>query len=245
MLGVIAIFKGQKVTAILLAAGSGSRMKLNINKVYHTHKTQNIPLLYYPLAALEKNDYVDEIILVIRRDDSEEVKKVVNRGRFPKKPVKIVIGGEKRYDSVYNGILKAAGDIVLIHDGARPLLKQRFITDCIEAMDTYPGSVVGIENVDQIYYLADENGCAISKLQGTVYRIQTPQCFHTRVIKECHKKVLDKRNVADDSILLELCGHKFKIVPGDESNIKITHAKDVVAAESFILSDEEIFNLYA
>ena len=227
-----------------MAAGSGNRMKINANKVYLTLKAQQIPALYYPLAAFEKNNYIDEIVIVVRREDDEEVKNMVNHERFPQKPVKIVIGGGERYESVYNGLLETTGDIVLIHDGARPLLKQRFISDCVEAMDTYKGAAVGIENVDQLY-VADENGFFVSKIEGTVYRIQTPQCFHTNIIKECHEKVADKSKVKDDSMLLEACGYKFTILSGHESNIKITHASDAIIAESLILQDEEIFNLFA
>jgi len=243
-IGGYAIYKGKTVSGILLAAGSSSRMNININKVYITLKTQQIRALYYPLAAFGKNGYIDEIIIVIREEDRAELQDMII-DEYPGKPVKITIGGDNRYDSVYNGLLKAAGDIVLIHDGARPLLKQRFISVCVEAMDKYPGAIVGVKNIDRICFV-DENDYVVElKSNGTVYRVQTPQCFHAGILKECHERVTDKRSVTDDSTLLEKCGYKVKMLPGDATNIKITVPADVFIAEHYISLDKEILDLPA
>ena len=227
----------------MLAAGASNRMKLNINKVYLTLKTQQIPAIYYPLAAFEQNNYIDEIVIVIRAEDREYLQDMLVHEKFPRKPVWIAIGGEHRYDSVYNGLLKATGDIVLIHDAARPLLKQRLISDCIEAMEESPGSITGIKSANRICF-TDENGFMVpNSIVDNVVMAQTPQCFDAKVLKACHEKIVDKSGVTDDSTLLEQCGYKVKLLPGDETNIKITVPSDIVVAETFILHDEEVFNL--
>jgi len=221
------------------------KTRLNINKVYLTLKAQQIPALYYPLAAFAKNDYVDEIVIVVRRDDRKQLQEMINHEKFPIKPVWIAIGGEKRYDSVYSGLLRVTGDIVLVHDGARPLLKQRFISDCIESMDDFVGAIVGIKNIDRIC-VADKSGHMIKQsVEGNIYRVQTPQCFHTNILKECHEKISDKSYITDDSTLIEMCGYNVKMIKGDETNIKITVPSDIIIAEHYILNDEEIFSLMA
>lgn len=228
-----------------MAAGSSNRMNMNINKVYLLLNAHNISALLYPLAALDKNEYIDEIVIVIRDEDRALLEGAVLREKLPKKDVRIAIGGELRSDSVYNGLLMATGDIVMVHDGARPLLKQRFISDCVEAMDEYVGAIVGVKCIDTICTV-DENGyLAKREEQASLFRAQTPQCFYKNVLLECHEKVKDKRAVTDDSALLELCGYTVKMLPGEEANIKLTVPIDIIIAEQCILNDDEIFNLLA
>ena len=236
------MFGDKAVSAILLAGGSGSRMEQNVNKVFLCVNSAHV--LFFPLAALCKNEYIDEIIIVCRPDDKNELESILAKGKLPKKPVKITIGGEKRYDSVYNGLLAAKGDIAIIHDGARPILRQRIISDCVEAMEDYKGAVVGLKNVDRLCCVT-ENGliCENALFPKNVYLVQTPQCFHTKIIKECHEKVLDKSNVKDDSSLLELCGYKVKMLNGDNTNIKITFSEDIKTVENILQNDEEMLNL--
>ncbi|MCL2035675.1 MAG: 2-C-methyl-D-erythritol 4-phosphate cytidylyltransferase [Oscillospiraceae bacterium] len=243
--GDFVIYKGKTVSGILLAAGSSNRMGLNINKVYLSLKAQQIPALYYPLAAFEENDYIDEIVIVVRTEDRAELQDMIIHEKFPRKPVWIAIGGENRYDSVYNGLSISTGEIVMIHDGARPLLKQRFISDCVEAMDAFPGAIVGVKSIDRLCY-TDKNGNMVQGgFEGNTYRVQTPQCFRAKILKECHDKIADKSNITDDSTLLERCGYPVKMLAGDETNIKITVPSDINIAEHYIMHDEEIYDLLA
>jgi len=217
-------------------------MNMNTNKVYLTLKTQ-LPALYYPLAAFSKNDYVDEIIIVIRNEDRAGMQEIITHDKFTRKPIVLTVGGKKRYDSVYNGLLKAAGDIVIIHDGARPVLKQRFISECVEAMNEYSGVFIGVKSIDRIC-VVDENGYVVDqRLKGDLYRVQTPQCFHADILKLCHERITDKSSVTDDSTLLEMCGYTVKILPGDETNIKITVPSDLILAEQYISYDKEMQEL--
>lgn len=228
---------------MVLAAGSANRMNLNINKVYLSLNSFSIPALHYPLAALEINRYVDEIVIAVKEEDRDIISDMIIHEKFPKKPVWIVRGGKNRYDSVYNSLQQASGDIVIVHDGARPLLKQKYINDCIEIMDKEVGATVAIPMTDTSWTV-DESGFLAEKIDHTVmFRIQTPQCFHTKVLRECHERVLDKSDITDDTTLLERCGYRVKLLSGGESNVKLTYQTDIISAEHYILNDEEIFNL--
>jgi 2-C-methyl-D-erythritol 4-phosphate cytidylyltransferase len=256
------MFKGKTVSGILLAAGSGNRMEVDVNKVYlpldapyHSLtaekndffelKENQVPALYYPLAALEENEYIDEIILVIREEDKRFLNDTLIQKKFPRKPVRITVGGQNRYDSVYKGLLRSKGDIALIHDGARPLLKQQFITDCVEAMDEFPGAVVGIKSVDRLCSVDEKSKLVqLIGLEINAYLVQTPQCFHAKILKECHEKTTDKSNVKDDSTLLELNGYEVKMLPGSKANIKITFPSDMLIAGQHVQNDEELLGLW-
>ena len=232
------------VSAILLAGGSSSRMRLNVNKVFLFMKSAQARVLFFPLAALLKNEYIDEIIIVCRAEDKKDLETMISHKNFPKKSTKITVGGKHRYDSVYNGLLLATGDIALIHDGARPILRQRIISDCVEAMGDFYGAVASISNVDRLCSV-DENGLLANNTDfpKNVFLAQTPQCFHTEIIKECHEKVLDKSSVKDDSRLLELCGYDVKMLPGDKMNVKITFPEDMKIVELYIQNDKEMREL--
>ncbi|MCL2342674.1 MAG: 2-C-methyl-D-erythritol 4-phosphate cytidylyltransferase [Firmicutes bacterium] len=228
------MFHNMTVSAVVVAAGSGTRMGADVNKVFLPLGPEKVPALLYSLAALDRDSYVDEIIVVARPRDQAEFDGLAAHPWFPKKPVEAVCGGEKRFESVYGGVTRAAGDIVLIHDGARPLLKQRYIDECVQAMAVWPGAVVGIPSADRICVLG-EDGCLIPHVTDRrYYRVQTPQCFRRAVFLECFDAVKDKTAVRDDSGLLELCGYKVKLILGDETNLKLTVPADVAMAERFL-----------
>lgn len=226
----------------MLAAGSGNRMNNTINKVFLPLPPYDAPALCYPLAALDKNSYIDEIVVVIREEDLPRLDNILDWGH-PDKPVCITLGGETRYDSVRSGLQEATGEIVLIHDGARPMLRQCFITDCIEAMEESPGAVVGVRCYDTVCTADEQSRIMEYHALPSLYRLQTPQCFDKDILLQCHKQAADKATVTDDSSLLVRGGYPVTILPGSEENIKLTVPEDVETAGRYILRDEEIFGL--
>ena len=137
-----------KVTAIVLAAGKGSRMHSDIPKQFMT--LGDYPVLYYSLKAFQDSP-VDDIILVTGEDYVEYCRNdIVDRYNITKVR-KIVTGGAERYDSVHNGLIAADGaKYVLIHDGARPCITQKIITDSIDAVKIYSACTVGVPVKDTI-----------------------------------------------------------------------------------------------
>jgi len=224
------MFQDKTVTAVILGAGNSSRMGLNINKIYIS--TDKGAIVKYSLMAFLKHKYIDDIVMVVRPKDKALLEKIIEETAADK-PVRIVHGGETRCDSVYLALCDLTSEIAIIHDGARPLLRQIYITECIEAMTDYYGSIIALKNQDVIVRTNDHATIHSIPEQG-LYLAQTPQCFHTKVLKQCHEELVDKYQVTDDSSLLEAAGYPVKLINGDKSNIKITTPQDLTMAISYL-----------
>lgn len=223
-----------KISAIVLAAGSGSRMQSSKKKQFMEIKGK--PLVWYSLFAFEKYG-VDEIILVTGSEDIDFCKKeIVEKYNFTK--VKdIVAGGKERYESVYNGLKHISGDIVLIHDGARPVLTNEIIERGINGAIKDNACVVGVPVKDTIKIVNENNEVVDTPNRNTLWITQTPQCFKATMIKEAYQKVmaLNAENITDDAMVMEQFGHaKVKFVEGDYKNIKVTTPEDISVVESFL-----------
>lgn len=225
------MYHDQTITAVILGAGNSNRMGLNINKVYIS--TNNGTIVQHSLNAFDKHPYIDDIVIVARPEDQPILKKCLD-AQPPAKPVRIVHGGETRCDSVYNAISSIESDISIIHDGARPFLRQKYITHCIEAMTDYYGSIIAIKNRETIIKRDEDGFITQVPEQAELYLAQTPQCFHTKVLRQCHETADDKSCITDDSSLLELAGYPVKIIEGDATNIKITTPQDLIMADSYL-----------
>ena len=209
----------KSVTAIILVAGNSTRYGKNRNKNFEIIGGKTV--LSYSLEAFDKNLYVDNIVVAIKECDFKEVKNIIDRQHLTKN-VDIIIGGNSRKQSVYNCIKAINSDIVIIHDGARPLIKQDYITNCILNMKEFKGVTIGVKSKDTIK-IADDNNIVLNTTnRNNTWIIQTPQCFERTILKEMHERYLD--DVTDDCSLLERGGYQVKIIAGSYSNIKITTA---------------------
>ncbi len=219
-----------KISGIIVAAGSGSRMGYIKNKVFMPLLGRQ--MLLYTLEAFCINEKISDIVLVT--NDTEYCKKLVEENELFKVK-KIVTGGATRQESVYKGILECEGDYVCIHDGARALVSQEIIDKTIEAALIYGGAAPAVKCKDTLKRI-DENGF----IAGTVDRdktvnIQTPQVFLKRDIQKCHKNAInDNLNVTDDCALFEYYGKAVKITEGSYENIKLTTPEDVLLAEKIL-----------
>ena len=220
----------KKVTAIILVAGNSIRFGQNRNKNFE--KINGKTVLYYSLKAFDKNKYVDNIIIATKEEEISKVEDIIKQENITKS-IKIVIGGSTRKQSVYNCIKDANSDIVIIHDGARPMIKQEYINKCIENMDKFKGIAIGVRSKDTIK-LTDENNIVINTTKrANTWIIQTPQCFDRKVLLKMHNKY-KKEDVTDDCELLEINNYKIKIVEGDYTNIKITTYEDLNIVKEFL-----------
>ena len=223
------MFQGKRVTAVLLAGGSGSRFGGSRNKVYVP--VAGKPLLEYSRQVLDESPLVDDLILVSRPEDAEEIRELVARCR---KPVKQIAGGATRQESVYHALTADCGEIVLIQDGARPMLKPRYVQECVAAMAVCPGATVAVRSKDTIK-LADADGMVrCTTRRADTWLTQTPQCFLRDVLLEGHRQAGKDPEITDDCMLLERMGQPVKLVEGDYTNIKVTTAEDLILAESFL-----------
>ncbi len=229
------IFRGEKFmknSVIIVAAGNGKRMKSAIAKQYIELKGRTI--LSYTVETFNKSENIDEIILVTGRDDVEFVKEeIVERYGF-KKVKAVVEGGAERQDSVYNGLraVSTDTDIVLVHDGVRPFVADRYIAELESIAAEFGGCVLGAPVKDTIKVCDREGYIIDTPKRDTLWMAQTPQCFKYSVIKEAYEKAYSDGVVGtDDSMLVERLGIKIKMVKGDYDNIKITTPEDLYVGE--------------
>ena len=218
------------VTAIILVAGNSTRFGQNRNKNYELVNGKSI--LSYSINAFDKNQYIDNIIVVIKQEDKQTVEQIINKENITKK-IDIVLGGNSRQESVYNAIKNTISDIVIIHDGARPAIKKEYINSAIEEMSNFKGVTIGVKSKDTIK-ITDDNGIVINTTKrSNTWVIQTPQCFDREILLNLHEKYKETE-VTDDCMLLEKDGHKIKIIEGDYTNIKITTYEDINIISQFL-----------
>ena len=231
-----------KTVAVVLAGGSGSRMKSEVKKQYI--EIGGKPLIYYSLKAFEES-IVDDIVLVVPRGDVETVKRdIVEKYGFDKVTA-VVEGGLARYHSVRLGLLAAdpSCDYAFIHDGARPFVNRDIIMRNLTAVKEFKACATGMPAKDTVK-IADEKGFAASTPdRNLVWTIQTPQTFSFKMILDLYIR-LDREegelmargiNVTDDAMVVEyFSDKKVKLVEGSYNNIKITTPDDIPAAESIL-----------
>lgn len=231
-----------KITAIVLAAGSGSRMKSKTKKQFMEIKGK--PVIWYSLFEFEKSR-VDEIILVTGKEDIDYCKKEIVEKYNLKKIKNVVAGGSERYESVYNGLKEVTENIVLIHDGARPLINNEIIERSIEGAIKSDACVVGVPVKDTIKRANKEGYIIDTPNRSELWITQTPQSFKTDLVKMAYKKMkgeLEKGNttlnITDDAMVVEeFTTNQVRFVQGDYKNIKVTTPEDIDIAELFIELD--------
>jgi len=227
-----------KIVAIVLAAGTGSRMKSAQKKQFMD--LCGYPLIYYALQVFEHSSQVDEVIIVTGREDISYChKEIVERYGFHK--VKsIVAGGEERYLSVYEG-LKAVTNAkyVLIHDGARPFIQQKHIDEIVQSLEHGDACILGMPVKDTIKKADVNQYVQETPDRKDLWTIQTPQAFPYQVIKEAYKRAIQEKieAITDDAMVLEKTFQiPVKILKGGYYNIKVTTPEDLQIAEVFVKS---------
>ncbi|WP_332310638.1 2-C-methyl-D-erythritol 4-phosphate cytidylyltransferase [Alkalibacter mobilis] len=221
------------MSAIIVAAGTGSRMKAGINKQYLFLNGK--PVLAHTLIAFEKCAMIDEIILVINKNDFSICEKDVIRANRLKKVKYMVEGGSSRQESMYNGIKKVheKADIVLTHDGARPLIHQNTLLKSIEMTLEYGATIVAVPVKETIKVVNEDMEVASTPKRSELWTVQTPQTFSREILVKAHEKALEDGFVGtDDAMLVERLPFPIKIVKGHYDNIKITTPEDLIIAES-------------
>lgn len=223
----------ESIRVIIPAGGSSQRME-GTNKLLAM--IGGLPVIIRTLKAFTKLSYINEIILVVPENESEKYRHLIN-SYDPGDKVRIAFSGATRRISVYNGLMAMSGDdgIVLIHDGARPLVSRKIIDDCIEAALRYGLCIAASKCIDTLKVADNIMFVERTLDREKIYNTQTPQAFKAEFILELHKKAKeDDLDVTDDSMIAEYYGHNVKIVESDPSNIKITTKKDLAIAEALL-----------
>lgn len=231
-----------KSIALIPAAGMGKRMGASINKQYL--QLNNIPIVARTISIFERSPLIDAIYLVTPTEEIPYCQQNIVDAFGFKKVRAIVPGGKERQNSVSNG-LKAMRDyvsdhdIILIHDGVRPLITESILRESIQTATLYDGALVAVPVKDTIKIV--QNGVvADTPSRDLLWQAQTPQSFRFDKILAAHLAAeADDFLGTDDASLMERKGGKVRIVTGDYRNIKITTPEDLVLAEAFMAALEK------
>src|SRR5256714_1922549 len=226
------------LSAIIVAAGSSERM--GFDKLFAL--VSGKPVIAHTIAAFENTKCVDEIILVGRTDNLDELRKVIGE---PTKVKQIVAGGAERSDSVHAGLeqIDPKSDYVAVHDAARPMITPEKILRVDEAARV-SGAATLAEPINDTLKRADLAASAKEAVDLTiaesvdrsgVYAMQTPQVFERKLLEQAYDTVAKKKIcVTDEVSAVELTSHKIVLVPNYDFNFKVTYPRDLPLAE-FVL----------
>ncbi|MEK6942957.1 MAG: 2-C-methyl-D-erythritol 4-phosphate cytidylyltransferase [Nanoarchaeota archaeon] len=226
--------------AIIVAAGKGKRMNSNTNKVFL--EINNKPILAHTLEKFQSCSAIDEIAVVSQKINFKkinEIKKQHTLGKIKN----IVEGGKERQDSVYNGLMSIkkakSRDIILVHNGSNPLVKDEEIKNCIAAAKKHGASAAAFRLKDTIKRTKG-NFASETISRKDVWQMQTPQCIQYGLFTEAYKNARNKKIIATDDVsLVEALNKKVKIVECSYENFKITTPNDFAMAKK-IMSDFRI-----
>jgi len=222
------------ISALITAAGSSTRY--GKNKMLEP--VQGKPLLIRTLERFLACEEIEEIIVTARSSDKQTYEKLTRTLDI----VKIVTGGKQRIESLLNALNASSGDILITHDGARPLVTPDLIKELISWVKK-TGAAMTAVNPTATVKITDNQSM---KIVGTLPRAktwiaQTPQGYNRKILKQAMEKAVREKYFVptdDSEIVARMTSHDIVVVPGDHSNIKVTHRSDIVIANELF---EECF----
>lgn len=224
---------GKRCAVIITAAGMGKRMGTSVKKQFIELKGK--PILAYTIEKFQKTDEIDDIILVSSKDDMDFCRnEIIDKYGFCKVR-SIIEGGKERQESVYKGLkaIKESTDIILIHDGVRPFVKEKEILEVLESAVKNGAAVLASKAKESLRYFDKDVSKSVSR--ENIWNVQTPQGFKKKIIFEAHEKAMrDGFLGTDDACLVDRLGYKVDVVEGSYENIKITTQEDILIGEVFL-----------
>jgi len=208
-------------SVVIVAAGSGERMKLGYNKVFYQFKDGDM-MIDKSIKLFKADKKCKQIIVVTNPENFSRICKHCY-GSFV-----IVAGGKTRQESVFNGLTCVNQNYVYIHDGARPYVSNAALLRLNNALKLNPACLLAVKAVDTIKYVENQKVSETLNREN-IYLAQTPQAFETNLLYNCYLKAKnDDYNATDDSQLVEKYSEEsIMIVEGDYKNIKITNMEDI------------------
>lgn len=210
------------ISVIVCAAGQGSRAGFANNKLFQI--VQGEQVLTKTLRAFDL-PCIDEIVVAYSLRDQAEIEKIC----APFSKIKLVQGGCTRTETVQNALQAVTGEIVLIHDGARPFVSQRIIENCIQSVKTFGSGICAIPATDTIAQANTDKEIISVPDRKTLYQIQTPQGFYTKDITRAYalanERATEKNYTDDSSVYAEFIAPP-KLCDGEKENVKLTYATD-------------------
>lgn len=226
--------------AVIVAGGSGERSGQEGGK--QLALVAGKPVLSHTVAAFERAEAVDAIVVVAHPDRVEQYRAVAVTPIGAAKVIAIVPGGDTRQQSVARGLaaVPAEADIVLVHDGARPLVTPALIERAIDALAddaSLDGIVVGHPSYDTLKVVDAAGTITATADRAAIWSAQTPQVFRARSLREAYARAeADAAEATDDASLVERVGGKVRMLAGPRENIKVTVHEDLLVVEQLLLA---------
>lgn len=226
-------------SAIIVAAGSGTRMGASQDKLFLD--LHGRPLIAHTWQCFEVAACIDEIVLVVRPDRVPEFAALAGRYGFHKTH-RLITGGKERQDSVWNGLqaLSPPAEVVAIHDGARPCVSASLVAATIQAALECGAAVAAQRVTDTIKETDDGRFIARHPDRSRLWAVQTPQTFRVEVIRRALAEVRKRELVVtDDTAACELIGQPVRLVESLEPNPKVTVPTDIPLVSAWLRSRRE------
>ncbi len=243
----------KRCTAVILAAGSGSRMKSDTAKQFMM--LQGKPLICYALEAVERSKIIDDCILVTGvKDISWVTEEIVLKNHYRKVDT-VIAGGSERYASVASAMRLIRSEdmavpnrdgFVFVHDGARPFLTEKILQDTYEAVQKYGACVSAVRSKDTIKIADEEGFVRETPDRNLIWNMHTPQVFETGLITDAYAALEENLqelkqkgiHITDDAMVVEyFTNRRVKLVEGSYENIKLTTPEDLIVAEQILNKD--------
>jgi 2-C-methyl-D-erythritol 4-phosphate cytidylyltransferase len=221
-------------SAIIVAAGKGTRMGPDVDKLFL--ELNGLPVVAHTWRTFDDARCLDELVIVVREGLEGAFMELAKTCKYAK-PFRLVGGGPERQDSVWNGLqaLSAAADVVVIQDAARPCTSSELIAATIAAALETGAAVAAQPITDTVKESADGQLITRTLDRSHLWAVQTPQTFRTEIIRRALDEVR-KRNlrITDDTAACELIGQPVRLVVSADPNPKVTRPEDVDVIEALL-----------
>ncbi len=218
-----------KVAAIIVAAGSSRRMG-NIDKIFA--QLGGTPVLARTVDVFDQCPLIDEIAIVLSQSNIDRGRRLVEEKGWSKVAA-VCRGGERRQDSVQEGLKRLSGcQWVVIHDGARPFVQADLIERGLAEAQESGAAICAVPVTDTIKVVGTDNHVLETPTRESLWMAQTPQVFRFDILERAHRQA--EGEASDDATLVERLGYKVKVYMGSYDNIKVTTPQDLVLAEIWL-----------
>jgi 2-C-methyl-D-erythritol 4-phosphate cytidylyltransferase len=216
------------ISAIITAGGSGRRFGRNKLLVL----VKGRPLIIHTLEKFHQAKSINEIVLLIKKNEIKQYQKIINKAGLK---VKIVPAASERIVSLYSGIKAAEGKYVVTHDGNRPLTPVKLIDKIAQEVVKFKAVMTAVKPTATVKY-SQQNFIKRSLPRDKTWIAQTPQGFERKLILRALEKAINNKQflATDDSEFVTKIGYPVKIISGDDINIKITFPQDLLIAEQLL-----------
>jgi 2-C-methyl-D-erythritol 4-phosphate cytidylyltransferase len=225
-----------RVTAVIVGAGEGTRMRGSVPKSYLSLGGR--PLLCWALDRFVFSPSIGQIVVVVAARELERCRAMLKAdSNLAERPWILQSGGATRQESVRKGLAKIGSDceIVAIHDAARPFVSSSLIDRCVHVANEKGAAVAALPASDTIKIVSSERKIESTPDRDSLWEVQTPQVFRREWIVAAHAwAAAEGVNATDDATLVERTGKAVYVVDGESTNIKITLAQDLVIAEALL-----------